>query len=114
MIMLTLPKKFEALDPFVSQWALATQNQRQQKRISSSRGELQAFYDAMLPNIEGILKLADEYPLGKIPSPAYELYCMALSLAEIAPHVELYGGDPKVPHSFDEARFVAEHGEVAA
>ncbi|MEY4120139.1 MAG: hypothetical protein RLZZ472_529, partial [Pseudomonadota bacterium] len=23
-----------------------------------------------------------------------------------------YKGDPKVPHSFDESRFVAEHGDI--
>jgi len=32
----------------------------------------------------------------------------------VAPHIELYRGDPKVPYSFDEARFVADHGAVAA
>jgi len=106
-----LPEQFEKLEPFMSEWALATQNERQRKRILSSRGELRAFYEATLPLLEAILTYVDKFPLGEIPAEALPLYRLALSLAEVAPHIELYGGDPKVPHSFDEFRFVAEHGE---
>lgn len=38
------------------------------------------------------------------------MFKLALSLAEVAPHVELYGGDPAVPHSFTEDRMIAAHG----
>ncbi|WP_079435119.1 hypothetical protein [Zoogloea sp. LCSB751] len=108
-----LPKSFEVLEPLVATWALPTQNARQQRRIHSSRGELRAFYEAMLPRIEDIVEYVDRYPLGQLPPDADRLFNLALSLAEVAPHIELYGGDPKVPHSFDESRFVADHGELA-
>ncbi|NTV12214.1 MAG: hypothetical protein HGA47_15825 [Zoogloea sp.] len=108
----TLPKSFEVLEPLVAEWALPTQNERQQRRIHASRGELRAFYEAMLPRIEDIVAYVDRYPLGELPADAERLFCLALSLAEVAPHIELYGGDPKVPHSFDEARFIADHGEL--
>jgi hypothetical protein len=108
----SLPKSFETLETLVPQWALATQNERQHKRITSSTGELQAFYDAMLPRLEEILGHVDKFPLNELPADSFRLFTLALSLAEIAPHIELYKGDPKVPHSFDESRFVAEHGDV--
>ncbi len=111
---LSLPKSFEALEPLVATWALATQNARQLRRIQSTRGELRAFYDAMLPRLPDILTHVDGFPLGDLPPASARLFNLALSLAEVAPHIELYGGDPKVPHSFDEARFVADHGRVAA
>lgn len=111
MSITTLPKSFEVLEPLVPSWALATQNERQQRRIHASRGELRAFYEAMLPRIEDIVSYVDRYQLGELPPEAERLFALALSLAEVAPHIELYGGDPKVPHSFDEARFVADHGE---
>ncbi|RTL54477.1 MAG: hypothetical protein EKK46_07790 [Rhodocyclaceae bacterium] len=107
-----LPKNFEMLEPLVATWSLATQNERQTRRIHSSRGELRAFYDAMLPRLPAILEHVDKYPLGELPPDASRLFHLALSLAEVAPHVELYGGDPKVPHSFDEARFVADYGHI--
>ena len=111
---LSLPKSFEVLEPLVATWALATQDERQQRRIRSSRGELRAFYEAMLPRLPDILTHVDTFPLGELPPASARLFNLALSLAEVAPHIELYGGDPKVPHSFDEARFVADHGRVAA
>jgi hypothetical protein len=105
-----LPKGFDMLEPLVAQWSLPTQNQRQAKRISASRGELRYFYDNMLPRLPAILEHVDKFPLGQLPPASRRLFDLAQSLAEVAPHIELYGGDPNVPHSFDEARFVAEHG----
>lgn len=109
----TLPAAFASLSPFTS-WALGTQDARQHKRITSTKAELKAFYDAVLPELPKMLEYVDQYPLGQVPAEAKPVFWMALSMAEVAPHVELYRGDPKVPHSFDEARFVAEHGRVPA
>ncbi len=105
-----LPKKFEDLEYLVSEWALATQNERQARRGRSNKGELQALYDALAPKLDAILEHVDTFPLGEMPPDTERLFFLALMLAEISPHVELYGGDPKVPHSFDETRFVAVHG----
>ena len=107
----SLPKKFADLEYLVPDWALATQNERQVRRARSSKGELQACYDALAPNLDAILEHVDRYPLGELPPDAERLFLLALTLAEISPHVELYGGNPKVPYSFDETRFVAVHGD---
>jgi hypothetical protein len=106
-----LPKKFVDLEYLVTEWALATQNERQTRRARSNKGEMQALYDALQPKLDAILEHVDEYPLGDMPPDTERLFFLALMLAEIAPHVELYGGDPNVPHSFDETRFVAVHGD---
>ena len=108
----TLPEGFEGLAPFTGKWALATQNARQSTRLHASTAEIRAFYDAMLPFMPAALQLVDEFPLGKLPDALKPLYHLMFSMAEIAPHVELYRGDPKVPHSFDERRFIAEHGAL--
>lgn len=105
----TLPQEYADLVPFL-EWALPTADERYVHRRKASREALKAFYDAMLPRIEGILALADEYPLGQLPTDLRPIYHMALSLAEVAPHIELYGGAPGVPYAFDETRFVAVHG----
>ena len=107
----SLPKKFVDLEYLVPEWALATQNERETRRARSTRGELQALYDALAPNLDAILEHVDQYPLGETPPDTERLFFLALMLAEISPHVELYSGDPNVPHSFDETRFVAVHGD---
>ena len=52
---------------------------------------------------------ASLYP--ELPPDPQRLFYLAFALAEVAPHIELYRGDPNVPHSFDEERFIAAHGE---
>ena len=107
----SLPKGFAALKPLVEDWALPTQDARQAKRRGSSTETLQAFYDAMVPLLPKILAYVDEFPLGELPPDSQRLFYLSLALAEVAPHIELYHGDPNVPHSFEEQRFIAEHGE---
>ena len=104
-----LPQGFAELERFAPKWTVGTQAQRQRVRGGSTAEELRIFYDAMLPRLEEALDLADQYPRGEIPHDVEQLFFMTLSLAEVAPHVELYNGNPHVPYSFDESRFNAVH-----
>lgn len=106
-----LPAKFKDLEPLAQKWSLATQNLRQKIRREATPEELKTFYDTMLPRLEEALNLSDQHPLGKMPEDVANLFYMALSMAEVAPHIELYGGRPDVPYSFEETRFVALHGD---
>ena len=108
-----LPAGFEELENWVQDWSHATQNARWDKRLRSTKQEITAFYRAVQPELERMLDYCDQYPLGKLPEDAGRLYGLALMAAEIAPNVELYGGNPDVPHSFDERRFIAVHGDNA-
>lgn len=105
----SLPPEFADLAPFLD-WALPTADERYTYRRNATRAELRAFYDALLPRIETILALTDQYPLGQLPEELHPLYSLALSLAEVAPHIELYAGAPGVPYAFEETRFIAVHG----
>jgi hypothetical protein len=105
-----LPAAFAALEQFVPVWALDTQDARSHKRRTSSREELREFYEAMLPHMESILTELDRFPLGGLGPSHRPLYALLLSLAEIAPNIELYRGDPLVPHSFTESRMLSMHG----
>ncbi len=106
-----LPEGFEALETWAVDWALATHNERWDQRLRSTREDLRAFYDAILPWLERILDHADRFPLGELPPASARLFDLALMHAEIAPNVELYQCDPHVPHSFEERRFIAAHGD---
>lgn len=108
----TLPPEFAELAPFLD-WALATADERQTRRRHATSVELRTFYDAMLPRIEEILVEVDRFPIGKLPESHHAIYNLALSLAEIAPHIELYKGAVGVPYAFEETRFVAVHGDHA-
>ena len=105
-----LPEGFESLESWVEAWAMSTQNLRWDKRLASTRAELLEFHGALLPHLENILDHVDQYDIGKLPEKSARLFDLALMLAEISPNVELYDGDPNVPYSFEERRFVAVHG----
>ena len=76
-----LPKQFEDLEYLVPEWALATQNERQVRRARSTKGELQAYYDALAPNLDAILEHVDRFPLGEMPPDTERLFFLALMLA---------------------------------
>ena len=107
-----LPADFASLEPFVAKWALGTGKQRHEARLNSTKEELQAFYDAILPEMRKLLAALDQYTLGTLPEELHKLYWLSLSFAEVAPHIELYKGSVGVPYAFAENRFIYEAGDV--
>lgn len=105
----TVPPGFENLAKF-SKWALPTTDQRANARREATSAELNEFYDEVLPYLEKILDECDKYELGTLPESHRGIYDIALSMAEIAPHIEFYKGAVGVPYAFEEARFLAVHG----
>ena len=99
-----LPEPFADLERFVG-WALATETERSRKRQSSAMAEIQALYDAMLPRMEAILEYLDPFPLDAMPVEAQRLLHLTLSLAEVAPAVELFK-QPSVVDGYDIARLI--------
>ena len=104
-----LPEGFRDLEPWLD-WSLATEGERSAKRQSSSMADLQAFYTAMLARMEEVLAHLEQFPLGTVPPDAERLLLMTLSLAEVAPAVELFG-QPSVVDGYDIARFTAHHDQ---
>lgn len=106
-----LPAGFEDLRPFVDAgWSLATEYERMRKRRGSTRAEIKAFYDALMPRAEAIVTHMDRYPYPNAPEDAQRLFYLVLSLCEVAPHVELFRGNPAVPYSFEERRLTIPDG----
>ena len=52
--------------------------------------DIRAFYDAVLPRLEEIIRYLEDYRDGGMPPPARRLYLISLSLVEVANLVELY------------------------
>jgi len=105
-----LPEEFRDLERFVQVWSLPTQNEREATRRASSAQERQEFYDATVPRLASIVDYLNRLSLDAMPEDARRLFYLTLSLAEIAPNVELFKGSTTVPFSFEETRFVAVHG----
>ena len=98
-----LPEPFQDLEPYL-EWSLATDRERIIKRKTSTIAEVTAFYQAMLPRMDAILSYLEQYPLEQVPSDIQRLFWLTLSVAKIAPAVEMYG-EP-VPEGLDALRLV--------
>lgn len=107
-----LPPAFSSLDRLVEKWAKPTENLRSQQRWESTKEEFLDFYENTLPLLDGILDHLSRYPIGTLSGSELTLYHLALSFAEMAPHVEMYRCSTEVPFSFDADRFEAIHGNL--
>lgn len=102
-----LPDEFADLERFI-EWSLATERERNAKRLASSMEEITNFYETMVPRTEGILEYLDRFELGKLPEREQRLLNLTLALAEIANAVEMFK-NPAVIDGFDSKRLFLMH-----
>lgn len=93
-----LPAGFETLEPFVSYWAVAGQNERRYQRCDTTMAEVRRFYDAMLPRADDAMRHLADFPLRDMPGPQARLMRLVLSLAQASMAVEIQGG-ARVPNA---------------
>ncbi len=100
---MTLPEEWKDLERFGA-WALPTETERSEKRLSSTMEEISEFYAAMHARMNAILPHLSRCDVNEMPEDAKQLLYLALSLAEIAPAVEWYN-QPTVIDGFDRRRY---------
>ena len=62
-----LPEEFADLERFTD-WCLPTEEERYQKRLTSTMAEMQEFYDAAFPRLEAVMEYCDaRFPLDGMP-----------------------------------------------
>jgi hypothetical protein len=93
----TLPIEFGDLEPFAD-WSLQSEAERYAKRLSSTLGELQAFYDAAFPRLEDAMAYVDQFELTALPQSATRLLWLCYSLVNVSFPVEVWR-QPRVPDS---------------
>lgn len=98
-----LPENFKELECFISEWSLATEQDRNRKRRSSSMHEIRSFYDAMLQRMSAISEHLNGFSLQELPQGERRLLNLAFSFMEIAPAVEVYFS-PDVPDAIEAER----------
>lgn len=89
--MTRLPAGFEALEPFVSDWALAGEAARAAARSRASNAQRQQFYDAAQPLMQQALAWLDAKPIGNLSEADATLMRLILSLANVYHSVEVLG-----------------------
>ncbi len=102
-----LPSKFAQLEIW-SDWCLATETQRNLRRVSLGFEEISAFADATMPEVEEVCAWIDAHKAddGTYDPQTLNLFHMLLSLAEVAPAIESYDPEVEVVDGYDTKLFV--------
>lgn len=91
-----LPREFSDLEPWASAWCLDSEPERYAKRLASTMGELQAFYDAVFPRAEAAIAHLEQFPLNALPDDAQRLLKLLYSLVIASFPVEIWK-QPYIP-----------------
>ena len=86
--MSALPQGFEALEPFVPQWAITGSAARAARRDASEPEEREAFYAAAKPLLIPALDHLDRKPLPELDDAERRLMDLMLAMAHVAHAVE--------------------------
>jgi hypothetical protein len=94
--MTMLPPQFAELEPFAATWCLATEHERYHQRLASTIDEMQAFYDAVVPQADAAIAYLDALPLDSLPDDATNLLHLIYSMIQVSFPVEVWR-QPRVP-----------------
>ncbi len=101
-----LPPEFAHLQPLADIWSLPSERERHLRRLAGPIEALDAVYATLMPEIEAILIFLNPFDLGLLTEEQNNLLLLTLSLAEIAPAVQIFR-EPGNPDGFDTSRFIA-------
>jgi hypothetical protein len=101
----SLPDAFRDLERFASEWALATEYERREKRVGSSMEDLRDYYELVQPKMKEMVAHLNEFAMGALPSPQQALFYLALMFMEVAMAIEFYG-QPELRGGFPRHRWL--------
>lgn len=87
-----LPPEFTDLEPWVADWALPNEQQRQAKRVGSDLDTVRRFYDAMLPRMPAVFAYLDQIQHGDVATlaePTRRLYLLGCAFIEASHPIEM-------------------------
>jgi len=91
-----LPPEFADLEPFATDWCLASEPERYAKRLASTMEEIQAVYDAVFPRAEEAIAYLEKFALHDLPEDAHRLLQLLYSLILVSFPVEIWR-QPYIP-----------------
>lgn len=102
-----LPAEFSSLEVW-NEWCLATETERNLRRVNLSFEEISDFANAVLPEVNRITAWIDSHDQGdgSYDEETKNLFYLLLSLAEVAPAIESYDPEVVVVDGYDTRKFV--------
>ncbi len=89
------PPGFAALEPFAD-WAIHGETNRYEKRVASTMGELQTFYDVATTRLDDAMAYLEKYAVEDLPEDGRRLLWLYCALITVSFPVEAWR-QPRVP-----------------
>lgn len=108
-----LPSGYEALEPFVENWAIEGVANRARRRSESTAAERAAFFSAAKEFVAPALDQLDNKPLAELNNREERLLNLMLTLAHVALAVEIQG-EVEAEHAQmrEHMRFTRAHADL--
>lgn len=84
-------KKFSSLNAFIEEWALASEQQRFDKRVNMTEKQIKPFYDAIIGLMPDIMAYLKGKPVNPDNEEDKNLMYLALSCVEVSRIFEVWG-----------------------
>jgi len=107
-----LPAPFCALEPFVADWALETEEQRLKKLVATSIDDLRVFYEAIFGLAAEIRDYLCERRLDALTSQEKTLLFLLLTFIEVAHPIELNWKETDIDDAFSLDRMRIAHFDI--
>jgi hypothetical protein len=85
-----LPDEFADLESYAQDWVLPTTEERYQRRLQSTMGEMQAFYDAVLARGDAIFAHLDQFDYPDLPQRETNLLWLLCSLSAVGFAIDVF------------------------
>ncbi|HIL78524.1 MAG TPA: hypothetical protein EYG48_06420 [Methylococcales bacterium] len=89
--MSTVNAKFASLNTFIDEWALETEQERFDKRVSMTEGQIKPFYEAIIGLMPDIMEYLKDKPVNPDSEEDANLMHLALSCVEVSRIFEVWG-----------------------
>jgi hypothetical protein len=100
----TLPAEFKDLAPWLD-WAKPTEPERYAQRAKQNLDKVRAFFDALQPHMEDVIRYLSKFPWGEDLGEADKnLYLLGLAYMEASIPVDLKWKQGENPGAFDYGR----------
>jgi hypothetical protein len=95
-----LPKGFDDLEGYATEYALNTPLARQSKRAALDMAALKAFYDGVFPHLDRIFSYLKSVPMDRLTEADRNLYNLGATWMELSHPVDLGWKDTDERHVF--------------
>ena len=103
----SLPRGFDALEPFVAYWVRDSNDERRAARSTAQMEDIREFYDVVVALAPDAITSLEKFPLDDMPPAETRLFKLLLAMNHAAIAVEMHGAPRAIDSTWPAAVRIA-------